>query len=315
MEVALPDKPTIKFQSSDGEIFIIELEIARQIEFIKNMIEDLCEDNLVIPLPNLNSTILKLLIEWHTYHKDDKEPPVENEYDFNEKRRELSDWDKNFAKQLDIKTLCDLMNSTGDIYAPKLRETLAIFICEDKLEGKTPEEIRKIFNIKYDFKSKEQEEGHEPCPLTEDEESSDDEPAAPDILPAAPDILPAAPDILPAAPDILPAAPDILPAAPDILPAAPDILPAAPDIFSGTNATPTALDVAETINVPAAPDIFSKTNAAPVLLNVAAVINTTPAMPDIVPVALNIVPVPVALNIVPVPVAPDILPEKIDVKI
>lgn len=64
--------PTIKLQSSDGEDFPVDVEIARCSLTIKTMLEDLgMEDNEeeTIPLPNVNSAILKKVLVWATHHK------------------------------------------------------------------------------------------------------------------------------------------------------------------------------------------------------------------------------------------------------
>merc|ERR1712048_621191 len=100
--------PTIKLQSSDGEVFPVDVEIAKQSVTIKTMLEDLGmdeEDEEVVPLPNVNAAILKKVIQWATYHKDD--PPLPE---------------------------------------------------DDENKEKTPEEIRKTFNIKNDFTPSEEEQ-------------------------------------------------------------------------------------------------------------------------------------------------------------
>ena len=64
--------PSIKLQSSDGEVFSVDVEIAKQSVTIKTMLEDLGmdeDDEEVVPLPNVNAAILKKVIQWATYHK------------------------------------------------------------------------------------------------------------------------------------------------------------------------------------------------------------------------------------------------------
>jgi S-phase kinase-associated protein 1 len=94
--------PTIKLQSSDGEIFTVDVEIAKQSVTIKTMLDDLCKDyaedeDEVVPLPNVNAAILKKVIQWATYHKDDPPPPEDDE---NKEKRtdDISSWDADFLK-------------------------------------------------------------------------------------------------------------------------------------------------------------------------------------------------------------------------
>merc|ERR1712198_346550 len=54
--------PTIRLQSSDGEVFPVEIEIAKQSVTIKTMLEDLGideDEEEIVPLPNVNAAILK----------------------------------------------------------------------------------------------------------------------------------------------------------------------------------------------------------------------------------------------------------------
>jgi len=53
--------PNIKLKSSDGDVFVVNQETAKASMTIKNMLEDLGseEDEDPVPLPNVNSSILK----------------------------------------------------------------------------------------------------------------------------------------------------------------------------------------------------------------------------------------------------------------
>ena len=91
--------PSIKLQSSDGEIFPVDVEIAKQSVTIKTML-DLGmdeEDEELVPLPNVNAAILKKVIQWATYHKDD--PPIPEDDENKEKRTDdICSWDADFLK-------------------------------------------------------------------------------------------------------------------------------------------------------------------------------------------------------------------------
>uniref|UniRef100_A0A3Q1FKN2 S-phase kinase-associated protein 1 n=1 Tax=Acanthochromis polyacanthus TaxID=80966 RepID=A0A3Q1FKN2_9TELE len=103
--------PTIKLQSSDGEIFEVDVEIAKQSVTIKTMLEDLGMDDEgdddPVPLPNVNAAILKKVIQWCTHHKDDPPPPEDDE---NKEKRtdDIPVWDQEFLK-VDQGTLFELI--------------------------------------------------------------------------------------------------------------------------------------------------------------------------------------------------------------
>ena len=94
--------PNIKLQSSDGETFPVDVDIARQSVTIRTMLEGLGmegeeKDDEVVALPNVNASILKKVIQWCTYHEDDLPPPEDDEN--REKRTEdISSWDSDFLK-------------------------------------------------------------------------------------------------------------------------------------------------------------------------------------------------------------------------
>ena len=52
----------------------MDVEIAKQSLIIKDMLENLLNDEEVVPLPNVDAFILRKVIQWLTYHKDDSFP-------------------------------------------------------------------------------------------------------------------------------------------------------------------------------------------------------------------------------------------------
>jgi len=150
--------PSIKLQSSDGEIFPVDVEIAKQSVTIKTMLEDLGmdeEDEEVVPLPNVNAAILKKVITWATYHKDD--PPLPEDDENKEKRTDdISSWDADFLK-VDQGTLFELILAANYLDIKGLLDVTCKTVA-NMIKGKTPEEIRKTFNIKNDFTPSEEEQ-------------------------------------------------------------------------------------------------------------------------------------------------------------
>lgn len=150
--------PTIKLQSSDGEIFEVDVEIAKASVTIKTMLEDLGmdeEEEEVVPLPNVNAAILRKVIQWASHHKDDPAPPEDDEK--KEKRTDdISSWDADFLK-VDQGTLFELILAANYLDIKGLLDVTCKTVA-NMIKGKTPEEIRKTFNIKNDFTPSEEEQ-------------------------------------------------------------------------------------------------------------------------------------------------------------
>ncbi|KAF9190180.1 hypothetical protein BGZ51_008883 [Haplosporangium sp. Z 767] len=140
--------------SLDNENFTVDKEVAERSILIKNMIEDVGESDSPIPLPNVSSAVLKKVIEYCEHHRNDP-IQVQDETDDPRKRsNDIDEWDMNFmnvdqdmlfeiilaANYLDIKPLLDVGCKT----------------VANLIKGKTPEEIRKLFNIVNDFTPEEE---------------------------------------------------------------------------------------------------------------------------------------------------------------
>ncbi|CAN6563395.1 unnamed protein product [Malus baccata var. baccata] len=139
----------ITLKSSDGESFEVEEAVALESQTIKHMIEDDCADN-GIPLPNVTSKILAKVIEYCKRHVDAAKPDEKISED------DLKAWDQEFVK-VDQATLFDLILAANYLNIKGLLD-LTCQTVADMIKGKTPEEIRKTFNIKNDFTPEEEEE-------------------------------------------------------------------------------------------------------------------------------------------------------------
>lgn len=150
--------PLIKLQSSDGEVFQVDFDIAKASVTIKTMVEDLGleeDDEEIVPLPNVNAGILKKVIQWATYHKDD--PPAADDDEGREKRTDdISSWDADFLK-VDQGTLFELILAANYLDIKGLLDVTCKTVA-NMIKGKTPEEIRKTFNIKNDFTAAEEDQ-------------------------------------------------------------------------------------------------------------------------------------------------------------
>lgn len=141
---------TLRLQPADGEIIEVHNEVAVQANTIKNLVDDLGTGK-VIPLPNVKGDTLKKVIEYLQFHLNaDKSANTDEsetaKKDFNDRfinipQGELFDLIL-AANYLNVKGLLDLTCTTVSMM----------------LKGKTPEEIRKTFNIKNDFTPEEEED-------------------------------------------------------------------------------------------------------------------------------------------------------------
>ncbi|GBF95073.1 hypothetical protein Rsub_07574 [Raphidocelis subcapitata] len=143
----------VKLTSSDAQMFEVDEEVANESITIRNMIEDTGTEE-VIPLPNVNGKILAKVIEYCRYHveaarkgADDKPAKSEDE---------VKTWDTDFVK-VDQATLFDLILAANYLNIKGLLD-LTCQTVANMIKGKTPEEIRKTFNIKNDFTPEEEEE-------------------------------------------------------------------------------------------------------------------------------------------------------------
>lgn len=103
---------SMKLQSSDGEIFEVEIPVIKLSTTIKNMLDDLPprdDDDEPVPLPNVNAAILRKVIAWCTQHQKDPAMTEEDGMDAREKRTDNIDtWDQEFLK-VDQGTLFELI--------------------------------------------------------------------------------------------------------------------------------------------------------------------------------------------------------------
>lgn len=150
--------PYLKLQSSDGEIFQVETQIAKQSNTIRTMLEELGmgdDDDEAIPLPNVNAIILKKIIQWCTHHKDDSPPPEDDE-NRDKVTDDISTWDMEFLK-VDQGTLFELILAANYLDIRGLLDVTCKTVA-NMIKNKGPEEIRKTFNIKNDFTAAEEEQ-------------------------------------------------------------------------------------------------------------------------------------------------------------
>jgi S-phase kinase-associated protein 1 len=143
--------------TSDNVEFAVEREVVERSVLIKNMLEDVGESDQSIPLANVSSAVLRKVIEYCEHHKGEPLPSGDADQNQDETRKrttDISEWDQKFitvdqemlfeiilaANYLDIKSLLDVGCKT----------------VANMIKGKTPDEIRRLFNIVNDFTPEEE---------------------------------------------------------------------------------------------------------------------------------------------------------------
>uniref|UniRef100_A0A7S2SQM9 Uncharacterized protein n=1 Tax=Rhizochromulina marina TaxID=1034831 RepID=A0A7S2SQM9_9STRA len=150
------DEGNVQLVSQEGDNFQVEAKVAKMSELVKTMLPDEDEGDEVqeIPLPNVKSSVLGKVIEFCRHYKEDPMTEIEKPLKSSTMSEVVQEWYATFvdveqevlfelilaANYMDIKPLLDLTCAT----------------VASMIKGKTPEEIRKTFNIVNDFTPEEE---------------------------------------------------------------------------------------------------------------------------------------------------------------
>ena len=157
--------PTLKHQqvSKEGDSFEVSAEVAKMSELVKTMMDEDGDDDdddddddavAEIPLPNVKASVLKKVIDFCEHHKAEPMTEIEKPLKSAVMAEVVQKWYADFvnveqvllfelilaANYMDIKPLLDLTCAT----------------VASMIKGKTPEEIRRTFNIANDFSPEEE---------------------------------------------------------------------------------------------------------------------------------------------------------------
>jgi len=143
--------PTIRLQSSDGEIFNTDEQIAKSSGTIKILLED-CgidgDETGVIPLPNINSTILRKVLEYVDHHKNDPVIP-DCEESLENRTDDISPWDIKFLS-VNQTTLFELILAANYLDTKGLMNAACKTVA-NLIKGKSADEIRKTFDTRNEY--------------------------------------------------------------------------------------------------------------------------------------------------------------------
>jgi S-phase kinase-associated protein 1 len=153
----MSDKVMINLVSNDGATITVEKSVAEKSMLIKNMAEDLGDEVLTdVPIPNVNEAVLRKVIEWCEHHKGDPAPAADDDSDSRKKTTDIDEWDQKFM-QVDQEMLFEIILASNYLDIKPLLDVGCKTVA-NMIKGKSPEEIRKTFNITNDFTPEEEEQ-------------------------------------------------------------------------------------------------------------------------------------------------------------
>lgn len=148
----------LKLTSRSGDEFIISRQSASLSGLLKETFEMDSDDEVEIPLPNVDTAILAKVIEFMNYHVEHPMPEIEKPLRSANMDEVMAEtWYAEFAKALipHQEKLFELILASNYMeVTPLLNLTTATVA--SMIKGKTPEEIRKTFNIVNDFTPEEE---------------------------------------------------------------------------------------------------------------------------------------------------------------
>ncbi|KAG8709911.1 hypothetical protein FRC09_000403 [Ceratobasidium sp. 395] len=145
--------------TSDNEQFIVERDVLQRMQIFASQDvawnpEPASEEP--IPVPNVSSPVMRKVLEYCEYHRNDPLPSQRTDNDDPRRRQmfEIGEWDQKFI-QVDREMLFEIILAANFLDIQDLLDVSCKTVA-GLIKNKTPEEIRKLFNIVDDFTPEEQ---------------------------------------------------------------------------------------------------------------------------------------------------------------
>jgi len=147
---------TVTLSTSDNVEITVDRQVAERSVLIKNLLSDIGATGEVIPLPNVNEPVLKKVIEWCEQHKKDPQTSTDDDSDSRKKSTDIDEWDQKFM-QVDQEMLFEIILAANYLDIKPLLDVGCKTVA-NMIKGKSPDEIRKTFNIQNDFTPDEEDQ-------------------------------------------------------------------------------------------------------------------------------------------------------------
>ncbi|KAF2999391.1 hypothetical protein E8E13_006673 [Curvularia kusanoi] len=157
MATTAPTEQKVKLTTSDNQDMEVDRQVAERSILIKNLLEDLGGDNdEAIPIPNVNEPVMKKVLEWCEHHRNDPPASQDDDSDSRKKSTDIDEWDQKFM-QVDQEMLFEIILAANYLDIKALLDVGCKTVA-NMIKGKSPDEIRKTFNIQNDFTPEEEEQ-------------------------------------------------------------------------------------------------------------------------------------------------------------
>ncbi|KAL9055962.1 MAG: hypothetical protein Q9162_003258 [Coniocarpon cinnabarinum] len=165
LEPPTPGVPHVTLVSNDDAKITLDRQITERSALIKNMLEDFGTEGTPdqdIPVPNVNEVVLRKVLEWCQHHRNDPlDDPSAQASDSvaastRRKSTDIDEWDQKFM-QVDQEMLFEIILAANYLDIKALLD-IGCKTVANMIKGKSPEEIRKTFNIQNDFTPEEEEQ-------------------------------------------------------------------------------------------------------------------------------------------------------------
>jgi len=154
-------------QSKSGVKCPIDIHHARMCGTIANMLDDIEDDDIVIPLNNIKLNILEKVVYFcekspNAYTESSEEEQLEM------RTKPLEGFDLEFVK-VPLATLFEMILAANFLDLKPMLDVCCKAVAE-MIKGKTPDEIKKVFGVEGDFTQEEKEQVLRDNPWLEDPE-------------------------------------------------------------------------------------------------------------------------------------------------
>jgi len=139
----------------------VDRAVAERSVLLKNLLSDIggdcgTKEDDPIPIKSVNHTILSKVMEWCQHHVNDPQTSADDESESRKKSTEIDEWDAKFMN-VDQEMLFEIILAANYLDIKPLLDVGCKTVA-NMIKGKSPEEIRKTFNIQNDFTPEEEDQ-------------------------------------------------------------------------------------------------------------------------------------------------------------